>query len=82
LSLWRSTVDLVSKEKITEQWSWLESKFTLLCVVNVGTSNVSWEQVRRELNTLEVTTESVSEGVGHQRLSQSRVIFEEKVTIG
>ena len=32
--------------------------------------------------TLEVTTKSIGKRVGHQCLSQSRVIFEQKVTIG
>ena len=81
LRLWWSTVDLVSEEEVAEQWTWLEGKFTFLGVVNVGTGDVCWEQVRRELNTLEVTTERIGKGVGHQRLCQSGVIFEQKVSV-
>ena len=81
LGLWRSTVDFVSKEKVTEQWSWFECKLALLGVIDVGTCDVSREQVRRELYTLEVTTKRISEGVGHQCLCQTRVIFEQKVTV-
>ena len=82
LGLWRSTVDLVSEEEIAEQWTGFERKFTFLGVVDVGTGDVSGEQVRRELNTLEITTQGISERVGHQRLGQTGVIFEEKVPVG
>ena len=82
LSLWRSTVNLVSKEKVTEQWSWFERKFTFLCIIDVGTGDVSREQVRRKLNTLEIATKCIGKGVGHQCLSQTWVIFEQKVTVG
>jgi len=81
LGLGRSTVNLVSEEKVAEQWSGLEGKFTLLSIVDVRTSDVRRKQVRRELYTLEVTTKCIGKGVGHQRLCQSGVIFEEKVTV-
>jgi hypothetical protein len=81
LGLWRCTVNLVSEEEIAEQWTWLERKLALLGVVNVGTSDVGRKQVRRELNTLKVATKRIGERVGHQRLCQTWVIFEEKVTV-
>ena len=82
LGLWRCTVDLVSEEEIAKQWTWFEREFTFLGVVDVGTGDVSREQVRRELNTLEVATQRIGEGVGHQRLGQSGVVFEQKVPVG
>ena len=82
LCLWRSTVNLVSEEEITEEWAWLERKFALFGVVNVRTGDVSREQVRRELDTLEVTTKRIGEGVGHQRLGQTGIVLEEEVSVG
>ncbi len=82
LGLGRSTVNLVSEEEIAEQRTGLERKFALLGVVDVRTRDVSWKQVRRELNTLEITTKGIGKGVGHQRLCQSGIIFEEKVPVG
>ena len=68
LRLGRSSVDLVRQQQIAEDGSGLERKLALLGIVDVRPSDVSRKQVRRELNTLEITTECVGERVRHQSL--------------
>jgi len=81
LGLRGRSVNLVREQQVTEDRSRLERELALLGVVDVSSSDLCREQVRRELNTLEVASQGVSEGIRHQGLGKSRVIFEQQVAV-
>ncbi len=82
LRLWRGSVDLVSEKNVGEQRTCTELEFSCLLVVHVGPHDVRWKQVRCKLNTLELAPKGTGEGVGKQRLGQSREVFEQHVAVG
>ena len=78
---WR-TVDLVGKEDVGEQWPGPEFEVPGLLVVHVGPHDVRGQQVRRELNTLELAAEGPSKGVREQRLCEAGEVLEQHVAVG
>ena len=81
LGLRRSTVDLVSQEDVGEQGSRTEFEIARLLVVHVGPHDVRRQQVRRELNTLELASKGPGEGVRKQGLCKTGEVLKQHVAV-
>ena len=51
LHLGRCTVDLVGEQKVGEDWAAVRAELVGLLVEDLGTEDVGWQQVDRELDT-------------------------------
>ena len=76
LGLGRSSVDLVRKKQVTEYRTWLECEFSLLSIIDICPGYICWKKVRSELDSLEVTSECICKGIGHQCLCKSGKVLE------
>lgn len=82
LHLGRGTIDFVGKNDIVKQWPALEFELGGLRAVDLGTGEIGRQQVRCELDAVEIRLDARSQLLDRGGLGQAGGTFDEQVTIG
>ena len=81
LHLRRRPVDLIGQEKIGEDGAQRRAEVAGLLVVDAGSHQVRRDEIRRELNSPELSANGSGEGLDREGLGKARNAFHEQVPL-
>ena len=81
LHLGRRTVDLVRQDQVVEQRPLAKFERAFLRSVDIGTGQIRRQQVRRELQAVEIALDALGQHFDGTGLCQARRTFDEQVSI-
>ena len=79
LGLGRRAVDLVGENGLCHDWTRTKLKFPRLGVEDRNAGYIRWQHVRRELDTIEGTTDGARQRLGHHRFANAWNIFQQNM---
>ncbi len=76
------SVDFVGEDEGGEDGSFFSVEGTIILAISHGADDISGEEIRCELNSVELAGNDFSDGVAKESFSESRDTFEEDMTAG
>jgi hypothetical protein len=81
MHLGRCPVDLVGQQQIVEQRPLTKLKLALLMAIDVGADQIRGQQIRRELNAMEIALDRLGQRLDRCGLGQPRHALDQEMTI-
>ena len=81
LHLCRRSVDLIGQQKVGEDGTQRRAEFAGLLVVDAGSHQIRRDEIRRELNSTELSADGSGEGLDREGLGQARNSLHEQVPL-
>ncbi len=81
LHLGRRAVDLVRENQVVKQRPFTKLEGTFLRPVDIGAGQVRWQQIRRELQAMKVTLDTLGQNLDRPGLGQARCALDQQMAI-